>query len=176
MLAAGAGARMGGPKAELVVGGVRLLDRAVETAREAGCDLVLAVVRPGTDVAGARLVVNLDPERGMRSSLALAVEAASDVAALAVVLVDTPGLTAEAIRSVVDAWRPGRIATGRYPTGRGHPTVMSPQLWRQALAAAGPDEGARAFLAANPELVDEVDVAGNPADLDTPDDVRRWQR
>ncbi|MDT4919050.1 MAG: hypothetical protein QOH89_3750, partial [Pseudonocardiales bacterium] len=44
MLAAGAGARMGGPKAELVVGGVRLLDRAVETAREAGCDLVLAVV------------------------------------------------------------------------------------------------------------------------------------
>ncbi|HZC70024.1 MAG TPA: NTP transferase domain-containing protein [Jatrophihabitans sp.] len=177
VLAAGSGIRMGGPKAELVVDGVRLLDRAVAAARDAGCAPVIAVVRAGTEVAGARLVVNPDPERGMRSSLTLAVDAIdpADADALAVVLVDTPGVTAQAIRAVMTAWQPGRIAIGRYATGRGHPTVMSADLWRAALEVAGPDEGARAFLGAHPELVDDVPVSGDPADLDTSDDLARWQ-
>ena len=175
VLAAGSGVRMGGPKAELVLDGIRLLDRAVAAAADAGCAPVYAVVRSGTEVIGADAVLNPEPERGMRSSLALAVEAAADVAALAVVLVDTPGITAPGVRAVVDAWRPGRIAVARYGTRRGHPIVMAPQLWRAALDLAGPDEGARAFLAARPELVDDVDVPGDPSDLDTPDDLARWQ-
>ena len=174
VLAAGSGTRLGGPKADLVVGGVRLLDRAVDVAREAGCAPVFAVVREGTDAGGAVAVVNPEPERGMRSSLALAVEAAADALALAVLLVDMPGTSAGAVRAVVDAWRPGRIALGRYPTGRGHPTVMSSDDWRAALELAGPDEGARAFLAAHADRVDEVDVPGDPSDLDTPDDVDAW--
>ncbi|MDT4942930.1 MAG: hypothetical protein QOJ34_3019, partial [Pseudonocardiales bacterium] len=36
------------------------------------------------------------------------------------------------------------------------------------------DEGARALLAARPDLVDEVDVPGDPTDLDTPADLARW--
>jgi CTP:molybdopterin cytidylyltransferase MocA len=165
---------MGRPKADLVVDGVRLLDRAIGAAAAAGCRPVLAVVRPGTQHADAQLVVNPKPDRGMRSSLALAVEAVPEADALAVLLVDAPGITADAIRTVVAAWRPGRIAVGRYGARRGHPTVMAPALWRAALALAGPDEGARALLAARPELVDEVDVAGDPADLDTPADLARW--
>jgi CTP:molybdopterin cytidylyltransferase MocA len=174
VLAAGAGARMGAPKALLVVDGVRLLDRAVGAAREAGCDPVFAVVRAGMTAAGARCVVNPEPERGMRSSLALAVEAAGDADALAVLLVDAPGVSAPAIAAVVAAWRPGRVAVARYGTRRGHPTVMAPGLWRAALAVAGADEGARAYLAAHPDLVDEVPVAGDPTDLDTPADLARW--
>jgi molybdenum cofactor cytidylyltransferase/nicotine blue oxidoreductase len=171
VLAAGAGVRMGGPKADLVVGGVRLLDRAVAAARDAGCAPVVAVVRAGTSVSGARVVVNSDPSRGQRSSLELAVAAVPDAAALAVLLVDTPGLGADALRAVCRAWRPGRIAVGLYAGRRGHPVVMAPALWRTALALAGPDEGARALLATRPELVDEVDAPGDPADLDTPADL-----
>jgi molybdenum cofactor cytidylyltransferase/nicotine blue oxidoreductase len=52
---------------------------------------------------------------------------------------------------------------------------MAPDLWRAALDLAGPDEGARAFLAAHPDLVDEVAVDGDPADLDTTDDLNRWR-
>lgn len=174
MLAAGSGTRMGGPKAELVVDGGRLLDRAVGALGAAGCRPVIAVVRAGTHVADAQLVVNPDPDRGMRSSLALAVEAVPDADALAVLLVDAPGITADAIRTVVAAWRPGRIAVARYAGQRGHPTVMATDLWRTALALAGPDEGARALLAAQPHLVDEIEVAGDPADLDTPADLARW--
>jgi CTP:molybdopterin cytidylyltransferase MocA len=175
VLAAGSGRRMGTPKAELVVGGARLVDRAVAAARAAGCEPVYAIVRAGAVVADAELVVNPDPERGMRSSLALAVEAAgdADADALAVLLVDVPGIGADAVRTVCAAWRPGRITVGRYAGRRAHPTVMTPSLWRAALDLAGPDEGARRLLADRPELVDEVDVAGDPADLDTPEDVAR---
>lgn len=166
---------MGGPKADLVIDGARLLDRAVAAARAAGCAPVYAVVREGTHVADAVAVVNPDPGRGMRSSLELAVAAARDADALAVLLVDNPGISTGAIGAVVGAWTPGRIAVGRYAGQRGHPIVMAPGMWRAALEVAGADEGARAFLAANPELIDEVDVPGDPSDLDTPDDLARWQ-
>src|ERR1700759_3756689 len=101
VLAAGSGKRMGEPKAELVVNGVRLLDRAVSVLRDAGCDPVIAVVRDGTRVTGANAVVNPDPDRGMRSSLELAVDAAAGSEALAVLLVDTPGIGSEAVRTVI---------------------------------------------------------------------------
>lgn len=166
---------MGGPKGQLVVDGVRLLDRVVAAAQDAGCSPVYAVLRAGTDPGAAEPVVNPEPERGMRSSLELAVAAAGGAAALAVLLVDNPGIPASAIEAVVGAWTAGRIAVGRYGERRGHPIVMAPELWRTALALAGPDEGARAFLAAHPELVDEVDVPGDPSDLDTPDDLARWR-
>lgn len=174
VLAAGGGSRMGQPKATLVVAGVRLVDRAVGVLCTAGCAPVYAVVRSGVSVPGATPIVNPDPDRGQRSSLELAVAAAADADALAVMLVDVPGLTADSVRTVVDAWRPGRIAVA---TGRGHrthPTVMAPDLWRAALELAGPDEGARAFLAARPELVDEIAVDTDPTDLDTPGDLDAW--
>lgn len=174
VLAAGAGTRMGRPKGELVVAGERLVDRAVAVVRAAGCDPVLAVVRAGIAVDGATAVVNPDPSRGMRSSLELAVAETGDAAALAVLLVDTPGIDAAAVAAVCAGWRPGRIALASYAGRRGHPTVMAPELWRDALALAGPDEGARALLATRPGLVDEVPVPGDPADLDTPDDLARW--
>ncbi|GAB2488197.1 nucleotidyltransferase family protein [Jatrophihabitans fulvus] len=174
VLAAGGGRRMGRPKAEVVVGGVRLLDRAVAALRGGGCDPVLAVVRDGTAVDGAVPVVNPDPSRGQRSSLELAVEVAADADALAVLLVDTPGIGADAVAAVLAGWTPGRVAVASFGGRRGHPTVMSPGLWRAALELAGPDEGARALLRRRPELVDEVPVAGDPSDLDTPEDLARW--
>lgn len=175
VLAAGAGTRMGEPKATLLVGGQRLLDRAVAALRAGGCDPVYAVVRAGVSVAGAVAIVNPEPELGQRSSLELAVAAAGGADALAVVLVDVPGLTSSAVRAVVDAWRPGRIAVAAARGVRTHPTVMALPLWRAALDVAGADEGARALLASRPELVDEVAVASDPTDLDTPDDLRAWQ-
>ncbi|MEX5631195.1 nucleotidyltransferase family protein [Parafrankia sp. FMc2] len=185
VLAAGSGSRMGTPKAELRIGGARLVDRAVEAARDAGCARIIAVVRAGTAVPGAECVVNPAPERGLRSSLDLALELAADpdpgppphsspCDAIVLLLVDMPGISGDAIRAVVAAWRPGRVAMGRYGDRRGHPIVMAPDLWRAALALAGPDEGARRFLAAHADLVDAVPVPGDPADLDTPDDLARW--
>ena len=167
---------MGRPKATLVVAGVRLVDRAVAALRDGGCDDVIAVVRSGVGVPGAITVTNPDPERGLRSSLDLALRVAPDATAIAVLLADLPGVGPEAVRAVIGAWRPGRVALARFADGSGHPIVMSPAMWQAALALAGPDEGARRYLAANPELLDEVAVAGSAADLDTRDDLARLPR
>ena len=192
VLAAGSGVRMGGPKADLVVDGERLVDRAVTALATGGCDRVIAVVRARTSVAAAEPVVNSDPDLGMRSSLALAVDTARrlsgeagirlDEVGLAVLLVDTPGIGADAVRAVVDRWRtdPTRIAIGsfaggRLPARRSHPTVMGLTRWPAALLLAAPDEGARAYLAANGALVDDVAVDGDPVDLDRPEDLHVWR-
>lgn len=167
---------MGAPKAALNVDGQRLIDRAVTVLAAGGCAQVLAVVRSGLAVPGAQIIVNPLPDRGMRSSLALAVDAADALGAdaLAVVLVDMPGIPAAAVAAILARWTPGRIAIASYDTRRSHPSVMSPELWRTALTLARPDEGARNFLARNPNLVDEVAVDGDPRDLDTPADLNNW--
>jgi molybdopterin-guanine dinucleotide biosynthesis protein A len=57
VLAGGQGRRMGGPKARVELGGVALVDRAVATLEEAGCDPVL-VADAGDD---GPLFALLDP-------------------------------------------------------------------------------------------------------------------
>ena len=173
VLAAGAGTRLGRPKAELVVAGERLLDRAVRELRAAGCTEVVAVVRAGTPVRDAVAVVNPDPDRGMGSSLRLALAAASGERAV-IVLVDTPGIDADSIRSVLDVEAPFVIA--RYGDRRGHPVAIERALWTEVAALAEGDQGARPFMRAHPELVTEVACSADPSDIDTPDDLAAWTR
>jgi CTP:molybdopterin cytidylyltransferase MocA len=172
VLAAGAGTRLGQPKADLIVAGERLLDRAVRVLREGGCGEVVAVVRQGVAVRGATVVVNREPDRGMGSSLRLGLGAASGERA-AVVLVDTPGLTSDAVRRVVGVAAPVAVAT--YAGRRGHPVVIERPLWPEVAALAEGDEGARPFLRAHPELVTEVACVGDPSDIDTPRDLAAWR-
>lgn len=179
VLAAGAGVRMGQPKATLVVAGERLLDRACDVLARGGCDDLVAVVPVGVrGVAGVRTIENPSAASGMRSSLQTALTVAHGYDGLCVTLVDTPGVGAAAVRTVVDRWRsdPTRIGVAVYNGRRGHPTVMAVERWAAAVGMAGPDEGARAYLRAHAADVDEVAVAGDPVDLDTPDDVLRWLR
>jgi CTP:molybdopterin cytidylyltransferase MocA len=177
VLAAGAGRRMGTPKADLVVDGRRLVDRAVAVMAHGGCDEIVVVIRAGTGpVDGARVVVNPDPERGMRSSLVAGLDVATGDA-MAVMLVDTPGIEAEAVAAVLDRWRanPERIVVADFDGRRGHPIVMAAEKWRAAVAMAGADEGARRYLAANADMVDDLDVSGDPTDLDRPEDLQAWR-
>src|SRR5674476_1324076 len=81
VLAAGDGSRLGRPKAEIVVGGRRLVDLAVESCVRAGLSPVVVVLgavlltpmplaeRPDGDAAEVRLVENADWATGMASSL-----------------------------------------------------------------------------------------------------------
>jgi CTP:molybdopterin cytidylyltransferase MocA len=171
VLAAGAGRRLGGPKAELLVSGERLLDRAVRVLHESGCAEVVAVVRSGTRVDDAVVVVNSDPDRGMGSSLRLGLAAASGDRA-AIVLVDTPGITADAVRRTLGVAAPVAIAT--YGGRRGHPVVIDRPLWTDVAALADGEAGARVFVRKHPELVTEVPCVGDPADIDTAEDLARF--
>jgi molybdenum cofactor cytidylyltransferase/nicotine blue oxidoreductase len=172
VLAAGAGRRMGQPKADLYVGGERLIDRAVRVLRAGGCDEVVTVVREGVRCPDARVVVNPEPERGMGSSLRLALATATGLRAV-ILLVDTPGIGAPAVRAVLAADSPVVVAT--YHGRRGHPVAVDRSWWDEVAERAKGDRGARPFFAAHPELVREVECPGDPFDLDTAADLAMWR-
>jgi CTP:molybdopterin cytidylyltransferase MocA len=177
VLAAGAGRRFGGPKAEGAVDGERLLDRAVRVLRAGGCADVVAVVRAGTLVVGAHAIVNDDPERGLASSLALGLKAAAETSAsrAVVTLADMPGVPPTTVGAVADATAP--IAMAGYAGRRGHPVAFARELWAEVAEFVHGDEGARAYIDAHPELVSVVEVGGDPralADIDTPADLADW--
>ena len=182
VLAAGAGSRMGTPKAVVELAGCTLLERAVRTLSCGGCAEVLAVVPdalPRRPRAGdARLVTNPGWRSGMGSSLraGLGAAAATGAQAAVVLLVDTPLVGPGAVLRLSRAWRGGAaVAVATYGGRRGHPVLLGRAHWAEAAELARGDVGARAFLVARPELVLEVpcDGTGDPVDVDTPEELAR---
>ncbi|WP_309246939.1 nucleotidyltransferase family protein, partial [Streptomyces somaliensis] len=185
LLAAGGGRRLGGrPKALLEYGGRPLVEHAVTALRAAGCGTVHVVlgaaaraVREGADLAGCVPVENPEWERGLASSLRAGLASLSSAAApgggagaALVVLVDQPGIGAEAMARVAGAYRGrGSLASASYGGRRGHPVLLGADRWAEVAAGAGGDRGARAYLRAHEAeivLVPCGDVA-DPYDVDT---------
>lgn len=182
VLAGGAGTRFGGPGHKLLVplaGGTTVLGRAVGAAVESAIGPV-AVVLGAVGVedvslpAGVMVLVNDRWSEGQAGSLQVGLSWARERAMEAVVvgLGDQPGLTPVAWRQVAAATSTP-IAVATYDGRRGHPTRLAASIWPQ-LPTAG-DRGARGLLTAQAELVTEVACAGEPADIDTVADLRRWR-
>lgn len=186
VLAAGRSRRMGRPKALLPFRGESFLARAVRVLREGGCGEVVAVVGPEGDPvarevaetareAGARVEVNPDPEAEQVDSLRAGLAALPPEAEAAVVLpVDVPGVGAEAVRAVVEAFRGGApIARAVHGGAHGHPVLFARRVFPELLADPLP-EGARTVIHAHAGEVAEVPVesAGVLLDVDTPGDYR----
>jgi CTP:molybdopterin cytidylyltransferase MocA len=176
LLAAGAGTRLGTPKAQVTIGGVRLLDRGLAVLRAAGCDVLVAVLRGAEDLPGVQTVINPNPERGMGSSLRLGLAACTGDIAV-VMLVDTPGIGVDAVRAVVASVTAGSpAAIADFAGHRVPPVAFGRALWPEVAELAEGDQGARGFLRSHPELVTAVPCDGDPADIDTLDDLARWRR
>lgn len=178
VLAAGAGTRFTGPghKLDADIDGQAVLTRAVTTAVEAAIGPVVVVtagqVRASLP-AGVVHVVNGRWAEGQATSLQAGIEHAAAAGATAVVvgLGDQPFVTPNAWRVVATA--PGPIAVATYDGRRGHPVLLSDDVW--SLLPTTGDEGARALLRIRPELVTAVPCAGSPIDIDTAEDLVRWQ-
>ena len=184
ILAAGAGTRMGGPKALLEFEGRLLLERAVETASSGGCDDVLIVLGASSndvlkraDLRSTRIVVNDDWAEGMGSSLRRGLQSlgpATSIDAALILLVDQPFVGQQAVRAVLDAWRNGaRLACASYDGRRGHPVLFGREYWADAARSARGDAGARSFLAEHAAdlVLVPCDTVADPRDLDTPADL-----
>lgn len=179
MLAGGAGRRYGMPKALVVVDGRRLVERGLATLRDAACDPIVVVlgaaaqqVRSSTDLSGATVTDNPEWHTGMGSSLraGLAALAAFPVEAVAVLLVDTPGVTAAAVRRLRRLGGSTGLAVATYHGQPGHPVLLGRYHWPAVSAMAVGDAGARRYLAAHADLVTHVpceDIADG-TDLDVP--------
>lgn len=184
VLAAGAGSRFGGGKLLASVGGRPVLQHVLDALAAAEItDVVVVLGRDAAAVEGAidwrteRRVVNPAPERGLSSSLQVgfgAIEAMDPSAdAVLVALGDQPLVPVATIRALIDApARRGRpVVVPIFEADRGRNPVL---LWRSAfglMAETGGDRGLGPVIAAHPELVTEVAVAGDNPDVDTVDDL-----
>ncbi|WP_328395416.1 nucleotidyltransferase family protein [Nocardia sp. NBC_00416] len=173
ILAAGAGRRFGRPKAEVVVDGERLVDRAVRLLRDGGCARVVVVSGAvALDVPHATVVHNPHWETGMGSSLATGLRAVHETRVV-VVPVDMPWLGAESVRRLLAS--DARLAMAAYGGRPAHPVLLGAEYFPAIAAEAAGDIGARKFLTANPALVQHIpcDGTGSPDDVDTPQDLMR---
>jgi molybdenum cofactor cytidylyltransferase/nicotine blue oxidoreductase len=180
LLAAGRGRRIGGPKALLRLGGTLLVERAVDTLREAGCTPLVIVLGAAADQvrAQARLdettvVTNRAWGTGVGSSLRKGLEAvaATDAEAVIVIPVDMPGLTAEAMWRIAE--RPYRdvLACATYGRRRDYPMLFGRDHWSGISTLAHADVDARPYLLARGAQLAEVpcDDIADGTDLDTPE-------
>lgn len=179
LLAAGAGRRMGRPKADVVLDGETLLDRALRMLADAGCAPLLVVVGatvPERRNDAATFVANLEWESGMASSLRVGLGAATGDAAV-IALVDQPGITAEAVRRLRAAHQPGFAIAATFDGDIRTPVLFDRALWDEVGAAVSGDAGARQWLRLNPDRVIPVpcDDVADPTDLDLPEDLTRWE-
>lgn len=142
------------------------------TADQLGVDRIAESV-PSTVV---EVVHNADWSAGQATSVAVGIEAARRGGATVAVigLADQPGIDPTAWRAVADAVVEGApIAVATYDGQRANPVALRQEVWA-ALPATG-DEGARTLMRLRPDLVVEVPCPGSPHDIDTAEDLRRWQ-
>ncbi|MBB4704811.1 nucleotidyltransferase family protein [Sphaerisporangium siamense] len=178
LLAAGAGTRLGMPKALLEFQGERLADRGARLLREGGCRPVVVVLGAAdVQVGGAVAVRNPDWRTGMASSLRTGLDALPPEAdAVVVALADQPLVRAEAVRRLIAARAAGAaVAVATYGGAPRNPVLIGREHFGEVARLAAGDAGARPFLRAHPELVTPVpcDDAGDPADIDTVADLER---
>ena len=157
LLAAGAGSRMGMPKALVRdADGTSWLRRSVAALTDGGCDAVTVVLGARADEAralvpdGVTVVVADEWADGMSASLRAGLAAMDDADAVVLTLVDLPDVTAEVVRRVV-AQGAGRATLSRaaYAGRPGHPVVLGRDHWAGVAASATGDQGARPYLAAH---------------------------
>ncbi|CAN5715711.1 nucleotidyltransferase family protein [soil metagenome] len=176
LLAAGAGTRLGRPKALVELDGQRLVDRGVQLLRAGGCDPVIVVLgAAATAVPDAEVVHNPDWHSGMGSSLRVGLSALpDDTTAVVVHLVDMPDVTAAAVGRLLIAHGAGaEVAVATYGGRRGNPVLLARSTWPEVARLAEGDVGARPYLAAHADIVVAAacDDVGGSRDVDVPADL-----
>lgn len=181
VLAAGTGSRFGGTKQIVEIRGKPLAQHAIDAAIAAGVDEVIVVLGHDAEVVRAALhlsgptrwVVNHRYASGMASSLATGLSHADSASEAAVVLLgDQPGITAQHVRALLEAFgaRRSPIVRLAFRSGPG-PSLIARELWGDVSSLQG-DTGARELIERRPELVEAVDMGGDaPVDVDTPEDL-----
>jgi CTP:molybdopterin cytidylyltransferase MocA len=183
VLAAGASVRLGEPKQLARLAGETLLERAVRTAREAGCSPVVVVLgaeaeqfAAQSDLSDAVVAVNDEWNEGMASSIRVGVRTLGAVASEAdgVVLMtcDQSAVTAAHLRALMETGEAGGNAVASaYAGRRGVPAYLPAAVFSQLLELRG-DAGARELLV----QAHCVQLAGGELDIDTAEDLAEAKR
>lgn len=189
LLAAGAGRRMGGPKALVRPdpAGPTLLETALGRLFGAGLERVVVVLGAAAGETlplalslHAETVVADDWEEGMGASLRaglahLDTDPDATVGAALVTLVDLLDVRADVHRRVLAAGGdgPGALARATYDGVAGHPVLLGRDHWAEVVRTARGDRGARDHLASHPPRLVECGDLASGLDADTPEALHR---
>lgn len=178
LLAAGAGRRMGTPKALVRdEAGYPWLLRGIETLHLGGCPQVTVVLGAGAAEArellvgqAVHLVVAEDWASGMSASLRAGLSSLQDprIDAALVNLVDLPDVGPDVVFRVGQHAGRNALARATYGGVPGHPVLLGRQHWAGVLASAAGDRGARDYLATQSVLLVECRDLATGRDVDTP--------
>jgi molybdenum cofactor cytidylyltransferase len=170
VLAAGASTRLGEPKQLVVLAGETLLERAVRTAREAGCSPVVVVlgasverIEEQCDLSDAMVVVNDLWSEGMGSSVRLGVAAVQDAEGLVLMTCDQPSVTHFHLRALMAT---GNVTASAYAGRRGVPAHFPKSTFAQLMELRG-DVGARDLL----REAETIDLRDGELDVDEAADI-----
>jgi molybdenum cofactor cytidylyltransferase len=189
--AAGRSERMGRPKLLLPIGGQSVIARVIAALRDGGADPVVVVVPPAAipgasaladaaGLSGARVVIADPAPPDMRASVERGLDRLAQGPTPSTLLLapgDSPGIDAVLVARVVARARsaPRAIIIPSSHGRRGHPIAL-PWALVAEIRALPDDVGINALVARHADQVIELDVAHPDAlaDLDTPEDYRRW--
>lgn len=186
LLAAGAGSRFlgdgpGAHKLTALLRGRAVWQWSLDAVLAAGFDHVVVVTGaidlPIEPSPGLDIVHHAEWALGQAGSVQVAVRAAAALGATTVTigLADQPFVMAPDWRAVADADAAHRIVVARYPDGTGpNPVRLHADVW--PLLPVEGDAGARAIIRSRPQWVCTVDCVGSGADIDTLEDLARWNR
>lgn len=192
LLAAGAGARLGGrPKALLELGGVPLVLRQLIALSGAGVDEVVVVLGHHADAVEAAvrpfpitLARNPSPDDGQASSVRIGLQALSPkLDAVMVALADQPLIDAQDITALIGAFKKRgdadmvvpRVSSAGGDPQPGNPVIFTAALREQWLSGAA-DLTCRKWRQAHPGRVHWFDTDNRRyrLDIDTPEDIERF--
>jgi nicotine blue oxidoreductase len=130
-------------------------------------------VRSTAELSGSSLVDNPDWATGMGSSLraGLSALATTDCESVVVLPVDTPGVTAGAVRRLMALTSPSALARATYDGVPGHPVLIGRNRWAAVSGEATGDAGARPYLARHEVTAVPCEDVASGADVDRPADL-----
>lgn len=172
LLAAGAGRRMGTPKALLHdADGTSWLVRAVQALSQGGCDRVCVVLgaaaaeaEPLLDGLSVEVVLADDWAEGMGASLRAGLRATGGHHDVLVSLVDLPDVGPEVVARVLAAG--AGLARATYDGRPGHPVLLGVDHLEPLLATLHGDVGARSYLDAHDVALVECGDLATGIDVD----------
>lgn len=185
ILAAGASSRLGQPKQLLEHNGVPLVRHMAQLAVDFNAGPIVVVTGANAEAVTEALhdmrvrhVLNPNWQTGMASSLKVGVEALEKAfpEAILVLLTDQPYVSRALLEQLAEqaASTHKNIIASQYGDVLGVPILFRPAFYNALKDLTG-DTGARKLVRDHPEEVASVPFEQGIIDLDTPDDVARWQ-
>ena len=188
LLAAGSGSRMGGrPKPLLELAGVPLIRRQLIALSGVGVDEVVVVlghhadaIEPSVRDFPVTIVRNPAPDDGQTSSVRVGLAALSGkLDAVIVALADQPMINASDITALIGAFKKrgeAAMVVPRVAGEPGNPVIFEASL-RDDWLAGDVNAACRRWRESHPERVHwfDTDNARYRIDIDTPEDLRRFQ-